>query len=135
MNEEIRAAVHRWFEEVWKKRRTEAIHEMLAPDCIAHGLGDGTLEGPEAFLPFHAKFLGAFPDLHTTVEDVLVEGDRAAARFTCRGRHPHPDLGVDPTGLPVEFDGIAITRWRDGQIVEGWNVVDFDRMARQLRGE
>ena len=32
--------LHRWFEEVWNKRRTEVIDEMIAPNAIAHGLED-----------------------------------------------------------------------------------------------
>jgi hypothetical protein len=29
---------------------------------------------------------------------------------------------------------MAFTRWQDGRIVEGWNLVDFPTMTRQLTG-
>ena len=32
--------LHRWFEAVWNKGRTEVIDEMIAPNAIAYGLED-----------------------------------------------------------------------------------------------
>ena len=56
MSAENKALVTRWFEEVWNKRRTDAIDEMLAPDAVVHGLGPA-MKGPSDFKPFHATFL------------------------------------------------------------------------------
>ena len=30
--------LHRWFDEVWNKGRTEVIDEMIAPECVAHDI-------------------------------------------------------------------------------------------------
>src|SRR5215217_5502711 len=81
-----KAIVYRWFEEVWNKGRVDAIDEMVAEDSVVHGLG-GELRGPSAFKPFHATFRAAFPDLAIVVDEVISEGDLAAARFTCTGTH------------------------------------------------
>ena len=42
----------------------------------------------------------AFPDLHTTVEDMIAEGDKVVARTTLNGTHEGPLWGIPPTGKP-----------------------------------
>ena len=135
MSEENKALMRRWFEEVWNKGRAEAIPEMFADEGIAHGLSDdpaSPLRGPAGFLPFHAQFREAFPNIEVVVEDPIAEGDRVATRCSVRGKHAGDSLGFAATGSPVEFTGITITRIKDGKIVEAWNNLDFMKMYRQL---
>lgn len=130
-----KALVRRWFEEVWNKGRADAIPEMLAADAVVHGLSDDAanpLRGPAGFLPFHAQFREAFPNIEVVIEDQLGEGDRVATRCSVRGKHEGASLGFAATQAPVEFTGVAITRIKDGQIVEAWNNFDFMKMYRQL---
>jgi len=133
--EENKALVRRWFEEVWNKGRADAIPELFAEDGIAHGLSDDAnapLKGPGGFLPFHAQFREAFPNIEVVVEDQIAEGDRVATRCSVRGKHAGDSLGFAATQSPVEFTGVAITRIKDGRIIEAWNNFDFMKMYRQL---
>jgi len=135
MSTDNKQLVRRWFEEVWNKGRTEAIHEMFAEDGIAHGLSDdpaAPLVGPKHFVGFHAKFREAFPDIIVTVDDTVAEGDKVAARCCVRGKHSGHSLGIAATNSPVEFTGMTIVRIRDGKIVEAWNNFDFMKMYRQI---
>jgi steroid delta-isomerase-like uncharacterized protein len=135
MSEENKKLVERWFGEVWNKGRGEAVDEMFATDGIAHGLSDESgnpLRGPVDFKTFHAKFLNAFPDIDVTVEDLVAEGDKVAARCSVRGKHTGDSLGFSATHAPVEFTGISIVRIKDGKIVEAWNNFDFMKMYQQL---
>jgi steroid delta-isomerase-like uncharacterized protein len=125
--------IRRWFEEVWNKGREEAIDEMFAADGVAHGLeGDAPIRGAAAFKPFFHKFREAFPEIKVTVEDVVTEGDKVAARCSVRGHHRGDTLGFAATDQPVEFDGMTIARIKDGKIVEAWNNFDFMKMFQQL---
>ena len=135
MSDNNKALTQRWFEEVWNKGRADAISEMFAADGIAHGLSDdggNPLCGPEGFKEFHAKFRSAFPDIVVTIEDMVAEGDKVAARCSVRGKHTGDSLGFAATNAPVEFTGISIIRIKDDKIVEGWNNFDFMRMNQQL---
>jgi steroid delta-isomerase-like uncharacterized protein len=123
----------RWMEEVWNGKRAAAIDELFAPDGIAHGLGEeGDIHGPEAFKRLHSILVEAFPDLQVTVEDVVGAGDKAVVRILVTATHTGDLPTVPATGRSVRFTGMTFTRWRDGQIVEGWNNVDFAEMMRQL---
>lgn len=131
ITEQNKELTRRWFEEVWNQRRGETIEELMAPSAVAHGLaaadGLGPRNGPPAFRAFWSQFCGAFPDLKIRVEDLIAEEDRVAARISFTGTHQGPHLGTAPTGNQVRGTGITITRWRDGQIVEGWN--EFDALG------
>ena len=135
MSAENKALVRRWFEEVWNKGRAEAIDEMFAEDGTAHGLADetgGPLRGASGFKPFFRKFRDSFPDIRVTVEDVITEGDKLAARCSVRATHRGDTLGFRATERPVEFTGITFLRVREGKIVEAWNNFDFMAMFQQL---
>ena len=133
--EENKALIRRWFKEVWNDGRSESIAEIFAGDGIAHGLSDDPtqpLRGPAEFMPFHAQFRGAFPNIEVVVEDQIAEGDLVATRCSVRGKHTGDHLGFVATNSPVDFTGMTITRIKNGKIVEAWNNFDFMKMYRQL---
>ncbi len=135
MSEENKALIRRWFEEVWNKQRAEAIDEMIAPDCVIHGLADeqgNPIEGPANFKSFHQMFRGAFPDIYVTVEDAIAEGDLVAARCSVRGQHLGDSLGIAASRAPVDFTGMVFLRVKDGRFVEAWNNFDFLAMNKQI---
>ncbi len=126
--------IRRWFQEVWNEGRVEAIDELFAPDVVTHGLGPdgGDMAGPEGFKAFHAQFRAAFPNMELTVDDVISQGDRCATRFSGSAMHEGDSLGVPATGRRVTFTGMTFTRWKEGQIVEGWNNVDIMGILKQV---
>ncbi len=135
MAEEYETFLHRWFEEVWNKRREDAIDEMFAEDGIANGLNDAKgnpIRGVEGFKTLHRAFLSAYPNLQITVEDVITEGDKIAARCTVKATHEGEGLGIAPTNQPIEFTGLTIVKLKDGKIVEAWNEFDFMKMYSQV---
>jgi len=135
MSEENKALIQRWFEEVWNQGNSKTIDELLDENGVVHGLMDANgqpVTGLKAFHDFHDQFRGAFPDLHISVDDVVAEGDRVVARCSVRGKHTGESLGFAATNAPIQFEGIAIVRIKDGKIVEAWNQFDFLEMNKQL---
>jgi steroid delta-isomerase-like uncharacterized protein len=127
--------IHRWFEEVWNQGRENMIDELTTKDAVSHGLstveGDN-VRGPASFKPFYQRLKSAFPDIHFTVDDVLSEGDKIAARISVTGTHTGLGLSLPPTNRPVELRGIVMARTRDGKIAEVWNNFDFLSLYQQL---
>ena len=88
-----------------------AADAVFATDCIVHITGIAApLEGIGAFKEFIAGMLRAFPDLHFTIEDQLVQGDRAAFRWRATGTHTGPLGAAPPTGKNVSVEGLIIDR-------------------------
>src|SRR5947207_14705458 len=100
----------RWFQEVGKPGRAEAIPEMFADEGIAHGLSDdpaSPLRGPTGFQPFHAQFREAFPNIEVVVEDQITEGDLVATRCSVGGKRTDDSPGFAGTQSPVHFTGLT----------------------------
>jgi len=135
MSEQNKALMRRWFEEVWNRGQADAIEEMFASDGVAYGLTDerqNFMRGPADYKIFYHQYREAFPDIHITIEDMIAEGDKVATRCLVKGRPTGNSLGVTATNAPISFEGVAITRIKDGKIVEAWNYFDLATMHRQL---
>jgi len=62
-------------------------------------------------------------DLKVTVEEQLVDGNRVTSGFVVTGT---------AWGRNVRFNGITISRFEGGKVVEDWSVTDTLGMLRQL---
>ncbi|MGD9588143.1 MAG: ester cyclase [Pyrinomonadaceae bacterium] len=130
--------LHRWFEEVWNKKRASAIHEMMSEETVIHGLtgpGGPPVKGSSEFEQFHSTFVNAFPDMHVDVFDVVTEGDKMACRFTVTGRQAGDLPDIAATNKKVLFDGSGVCTVADGRFTEVWNIIDFPKMQYDLAAD
>ena len=108
------------------------IDEIYAPDLVWHD-PDREIKGTDEAKEFITLYKAAFPDLRTTVEDVIAEGDQVVTRWTVRGTHQGEVEGFGPpTGRQVEMRGITIHRIDGGTIIEEWNSYDNLGVMQQL---
>jgi steroid delta-isomerase-like uncharacterized protein len=133
--EETRAVAFRFYNEVVNSRDAAAAGELIADDIeftdpTAPG---GQLHGRADVGQFIATLLNAFPDFHMTVEDgVIVEGDRAVARWVARGTHAGSFAGENPSGRTVTVQGVDVFIVSAGQIQKMWVYLDTASLAQQL---
>ena len=132
MSEQNKAAVRRWFDEVWNQGRGDAIDELISERSIVHGLGPEALHGPSGFRPFHAAYRNAFPDIRVQIEQMVAEGDVVAVRWRATGTHSGNGLGWAATQRPVDFSGMLFVRVEDGRLIEGWNRLEQLGMMEQI---
>jgi steroid delta-isomerase-like uncharacterized protein len=123
----------RYFEEVWNQGRVEVLDELLSPDYVNHTPSAGNPPaGPDGLKPIVLAIRRAFPDLHFTIEDVIVAADAIVIRTTMTGTHEGDLFGIPPTHRKVSVTQIQIERVRNGRIVEHWRVTDELTLMRQL---
>ena len=137
MSEENKQLARRWFEEVWNQRSEAAIDRMFHPEGRSHGLPDpgSVLVGPEGFKNLHRNFVGAFPDIHVIIEDLIAEGDRVAIRWSAKMTHRGDHLGFPATGKSATLEGASFVVMKDGKIYEGWNQMEMQRLLQSLKAE
>ena len=115
-----RQLLHRYHVEVWNAHDLGAVDALLSPDFFSHASAPGAARGPAGPMAFLEGLFKAFPDL-TSSEDLLIsEGDLAVVRWTIRATHAGPYLGREATGRRIEVSGMDILRARDGRLVEHW---------------
>jgi ketosteroid isomerase-like protein len=121
--------------------RLELADELIAPDCVDHGMeigiprdngGQPAARGPEAIKGVSRWLRAAFPDLSYEIEDAFGAGDRVALRCTVRGTHQGEFLGHRPTGRSFAAQQIHLFRLEDGRIAEHWAGRDDVGMLHQL---
>ena len=133
MSEANITLVRRAFEEVANKGDLAVVDEIIAPDFVRHDLGGGPdLVGPEGVRRLITAQRAAFPDLQLAIEHMIVQGDMAVARYTGRGTHQGPFLGVAPTGKQVTWAGVNIYRIAGGKLAETWQLADMLGIMRQI---
>jgi predicted ester cyclase len=119
--QENKALVRREQEELWNHAgNLGAAEELFVNDHV------------EAAKQEAADFREGFPDVVSTIEDLIAEGDKVVARWRCRATHRGEYMGIAPTGKEVEFTGISIYRIVAGKIAESWNVEDKLSLMRQI---
>ena len=106
--QENKALVRREQEELWNHTGDlDAAEELFVP-------GQAEAAKQEA-----ADFRRGFPDVVSTVEDLIAEGDKVVARWRSRATHQGNYMGIAPTGREVEFTGISFYRIEVGSPSHG----------------
>ena len=118
------------FADMMNRRDPDGVDGFVAVDYVNHNAY--VADGREANRTFWRQWFAAFPDTEVSLDDVLVDGDRVAGRFTYRATFRGPFLGLPPTGRPVVMRSIDIWRIRDGMAVEHWDELNGAEFLAQL---
>ena len=111
---------------VWDEGNIDALDAMLGPGYVRHGrTGD---QGSDALKRSIAAVRAAFPDLVTTIDQLVAEDDLVAIRWHSRGTHRGMFRDVPATHRTVTVTGMTMSRFDGPVIVEEWvtwNPVDL----------
>jgi len=116
-------AVRRLYEEGINAERLELAAHLIAADYLGPA-GDRGVEGFTATLQ---QLRQGFPDIRFTIEDLVAEGDRVAARWRWEATHTGRFRTYAATGAHVTNTGIAIYQLTDGRIARAW--LETDRLG------
>ena len=123
MSKSPKDVVRQLLTESWDNPALQA--ELMAPQFTCHVASyPEPLEGLERYSAFHAAYRSVVGDVRFSVEDLLMEGDRVAARWTGwlgEGEAPSDDRSSEG---PVAVMGISIFRFEGDWIVEAWESWD-----------
>jgi steroid delta-isomerase-like uncharacterized protein len=122
----------RWFAEVMNEGNEDVIDEICAPNFVDHDPLPGTAADREGLHDFVKQVRSAFPDLETTVDDILVEGDEIAVRSTFRGTHQGEFMGIPATGKKVEVANYDFVRFERDLAAEHWGTIDSAALMEQI---
>jgi len=106
--------------------------ELYATDIVFHGATGEDIHGLKDYKQFFSNLFDAFPDLHFTFDDMVVEGDKVACRWTFTGTHKGEFRGIPPTNKKVTIWAITISRIVGGKAVEEWERFDTLGWMQQL---
>lgn len=107
--------------------------ELISPDAIFHVPGNPEpMRGPAGYLEIIGMMRGGFPDIQWTLEEMVAESDKVAARFIMRGTHQGTFFGVPPTGKKIMVQAMNIYRLSNGQFIEERGQPDMLGLLQQI---
>ena len=131
--EDNKALIRFLIEEGLNKGNLALADEHFTPDYTVHIPGRTDLpKGPESFKRVIGMWRAAFGDWHMTIEQLVAEGDFVANRFTTRGTHTAPLMGIPPTNRQMIVRGQELHRIQDGKVAETWVCDDVPSILVQL---
>lgn len=123
--------IHRFYEECLNQHNSGILPELFTPNVIIHSSAPDTT-GIDGVRQTVARVHAMFPNHHFTIDDIVVNGDKAAARWTMTATNTAPIAGIPPTGKPITQHAVVFYRFEDGKIAEFWAQMDQLGVLRQL---
>ena len=121
-------------------RRSDAYDDLDAAALSADYADDAVIESPTAGLhvgpeaaerTFRAIF-GAFLDLTTKVDTLIIDGNHAVTLLSIEGTHIGEFLGLPPTGKRFTMSAVFFYELQGGKIVRERRIYDFTGLLVQI---
>ncbi|WP_216848974.1 ester cyclase [Pedobacter sp. L105] len=107
--------------------------EIISPKALFYVPSNPIpMRGLEGYLHIIGMMRSGFPDIQWTLEDMIIENEKVAARFTMRGTHQGTFLGVPATGKSIEARAINIYYLSENQIIEEYGQPDLLGLMYQI---
>jgi steroid delta-isomerase-like uncharacterized protein len=123
--EDLKSRIEQGFNE----RRPEVIERVLADRLIDHNVLLGGVDLRQRM----ARVQEAFEDARLSIDEYIIQGNAAAWRWTIRGTHTQPIMGIEPSGKVVSISGLSAAIIQNGKVVQHWEFSDDQSLLAQLQ--
>jgi predicted ester cyclase len=125
VEENNKALVRRFNEEIYNRGNMDVADELLAPNFVARDALTGEEASRDELKREIAEQAATSSDLHFSIEEQIAEGDKVVIRTIGSGTHDLAEYeGLAPTGVPITIENIDIYRVVEDKIVEARGVSD-----------
>ena len=100
--------------------------QIMEPDYMLYMGGSKLGPRDEVYIPAVVRQLEQFPGLGMTVNEIMLNGDRLAMRFSQHGASVRND------GRQAAWSGIGLYRWNGVKLTSNFAIEDYYSRKRQL---
>ena len=117
---DVTPELYREIRELWKahsiaedRRDLPGLIATLTPDCVYEVVGreGARWEGHAGATQFYLGLLGAFPDIHFDLQQIVIGPQGVCEEATVTGTHKNNWLSYPPSGDRVEFRVVIFFPW------------------------
>jgi steroid delta-isomerase-like uncharacterized protein len=123
--------VEKWIK-AYNEGDLEAFDEIISADFEQKIYGLPDVNGLEGYKEYISMIHTAYPDIETTIDDMVVGDHKVAILATARGTHEGPLRGIPASGNKVEISYIGIFHIENGKIAKSWAALDKYDYLQQL---
>ncbi|MBI3242949.1 MAG: ester cyclase [Chloroflexi bacterium] len=117
----------------WNAHDADGVAAFYAPDYEEVDVAQAAPQhGPDAVRRIMLYYLRAFPDLQITLDDLIVNGNRAVMVWTWHGTQQGRVMNIPPTGRRVCVRGTSVLTIEGGQIRRGIRIWDVAGLLRSV---
>jgi steroid delta-isomerase-like uncharacterized protein len=130
---DLKALAQRFADDIINARDLDgALTELVVEDFVEQNPLPGQGPGRAGLAGVLAGMFAGFPDLHWSLRDTVVEGDRVMTLSTWTGTHQGDFMGIPATGRSVSVEAWTLDRYRDGRLTESRIIMDVAGLLAQL---
>ncbi len=128
----IEALLQRWLNAGIRAGNVEVFDELLLESVRDRSAGQVTY-GSEPFKRRARAVYEAFSNIEARVDELLIDGDQIAWRWSVTGTHTGAFAGFAATGRRVTLQGVNLQRLEGARVAEHWTLADTFGLAQALR--
>src|SRR5690606_31210512 len=103
-----KALVEHFIRLSWNTGKFNLLQQLVTPDYVYHTSFVEGFKDFAAFSDYVKEIRNAIPDLDVSIEELMVEGDKAISVSTFSGTFEKPIFGMQPNHRIVSFGGISV---------------------------
>jgi steroid delta-isomerase-like uncharacterized protein len=119
VTEQRKRRIEEFWDAAWNRGDLSAVDSMIAPNYLRYSVDPDTRDRQylkDSILAVRT----AFPDLHSTIDEMFGDGDKVVIRWSATGTQLGDFLSFPATGTSIQTAGVLISRFDDDKIVEEW---------------
>lgn len=117
----------------WNAHDPARVAALCAEDYEGENVGEARPHrGPEGLRASVATYLAAFPDLHFTVEDSVIQGERVAQVWRVEATHRGPLMKIPATGRRITVTGASLLTYRGAKLHRARYIWDVAGLLRAV---
>ena len=126
--------IRAFYADLWEGGDLTRLPALMHEDVAFQGTFGQTMRGLDAFGAYVRSVRHAFSTYRCEVADLLVDGDRVAARVRFSGVHDAgPFLDTPPSGRMLAWEGVGFFTLEAGRIRHLWVMGDMLGLLNQLK--
>ncbi len=128
---DARRAMERYIEAM-NSGAIEMMGEYIADTYQQTFYGFPDVNGVAGAQAYVTMLRSAYSEMHQSIDDILVDGDKVAMHATLRGVHTGAIRGIPASGNRIEMPYLCIAHVRNGKVERAWVALDKLEYLRQL---
>jgi predicted ester cyclase len=130
----LKATARLAIEGAYNQGKLDGLDDLYATGVLYHRPPLTDIEGLRALKEYIADLSRAFSEVRYTLDEISLEGEVLASRWTLRGKHTgqSPSMPVPPTGREATITGCSMARCVQGKMEEEWSHADWLGFFQQL---